>query len=100
MRPAVRDVRSPRLETLFEAVRRVLCEATGPLTPDENTALTEKRLERNQPKGGVSACLQSVGATHDPINRTRVPSMIKADQADEDDYAVETADAIGSEETE
>lgn len=91
---------SPRRETLLEAVRRVLCEATGPLTLEEITALTEKRLERNQPKGGVSACLQSVDAAYDPINRTWVLSMIETDQADQDDYAAETADAIGFEEAE
>ena len=82
----------PRRETLLEAVRHVLCEATVPLTLENIAALTERRLDRGQLKGGVSACLQSLDASFDPINRTWVFSKGEADQADEEDFAAEATE--------
>lgn len=86
---------SPRRETLLEAVRHVLCEATEALNLESIAALTERRLDRGQLKGGVSACLQSLDASFDPINRTWVFSKAEADQADEEDFAAEATDYEG-----
>lgn len=66
-----------------------MSEALEPLTLDTITTLTECRLNRSQPKGGVSACLQSLDASFDPINRTWVFATGKVNQADEEDFAAE-----------
>lgn len=78
---------SPRRDSLLEAVRNVLYGAKGPLMLEAIIALTEDRLERKQGKAGVSACLQSIGATFDSINRTWVLLTDEVNQADEDDFA-------------
>ena len=85
---------SPRRETLSEAVHGVLCEANDPLTLEEIAALAEERVERNLPKGGVSACLRSVGGTYEPISRTWALSTAEADQADEDDFEAEATSTV------
>ena len=80
---------TPRRETPLEAVRRVLSEEIGGLTLETITALSVDRLQREMEKGRVSACLQTLGATFDPENGTWVLSADEADQADEEDFAVE-----------
>ncbi len=86
------DWGGPRRETLLEAVRYVLSEATEPLTLEGIASQAERRLDRRPPKGAVSGCLQSLDVKFDPVSRTWVLSKASTDQAEEDDFAAEDTD--------
>lgn len=78
-----------RRETLSEAVGHVLRDATCPLNLETIAAHVTDRLDREPEKGGISACLQSLGATFDSGDRTWTLSAVDAEQENEDDFAAE-----------